>query len=1051
MKKVTIAIFLLSAIWGKAQLAVTTTSFPQETDAGVVITLDAAKGNQGLKDYDPTDVYIHLGCITNFSTAPSDWKYVNFTWATTDPNAKLVGIGNNKFTYTLTGTDMRAFFGISNPAEHILKLSMVFRNGNGSKVQRNTNASDIYLPVYDGSFQAKIIDPFRQPTYVPVTEPITKFVGNNISIEAKSSQAGNLKLFLNGLQVAALNGTDITASPMITTAGSQRIISEAELAGNYRRDTIDFNVVNATVIQDLPVGVVDGINYDANGTSVTLVLFAPNKSGAYVLGDFNSWTQNNTYQMRQTPDGQRLWLRIDGLVSGTEYGYQYLIDGSIKVADFNTEKVLDPNNDQYISNATYPGLKPYPTGLTTGLVSVLQTNKPAYTWANNSFARPEKKSMVIYEILLRDFVANHNWSTLTDTLNYLQKLGVNAVHLMPFNEFEGNSSWGYNPNFYFAADKYYGPENDLRRFIDSAHGRGIAVIMDMVLNHAGSGGDYHQVPMAEMYWAGSNPAANSPWFNVTAPHTWLSFGYDFNQDAQPYKDFTDRVITYWLTKYKIDGLRWDFTKGFSQRPASSDAASQAYDASRIAILKRIYDKMQAVSNGSYCILEHFCANTEEMELANYGMLLWGNLNYNYNEASMGYVGTSNFQGVVPTQRGWTTPNLVGYAESHDEERLNFKNINYGNSNNSPAYDVKNLATALKRQEMVASFLIPVPGPKLIWQFGELGYDFSINRCENTTISNTCRTDPKPIVWNYLQDANRLALHDVYAKLNKLKTFPPYTGTFTGNDVTYDLGGSVKWIKINGAALKVLILGNFDVYPQSALVSFQDAGTWYSYLTGTTRVATGAAELISLQPGEYYVYTNTDAQQALPLGILSFSGIRSSAAVDLTWTTANEVNVKSFDVERSYNGRDFTVAGTVISHSGSGSSVTHYSYSDIDVMVRKASATIYYRLKSFDKDGSFSYSNIVAIAPVTGGGIAIYPNPVEGGLLYIRTSFETALAGMEIAIADISGRVLKKQTIPPASSGNTIIPINVKGLSAGNYLLRATTGKNTVSKIFAIQH
>mgnify|MGYP003348172512 CR=1 FL=1 len=53
--------------------------------------------------------------------------------------------------------------------------------------------------------------------------------------------------------------------------------------------------------------------------------------------------------------------------------------------------------------------------------------------------------------------------------------------------------------------------------------------------------------------------------------------------------------------------------------------------------------MQATSNGSYCILEHFAENTEEKELAEAGMMLWGNMNYNFNEATMGYVQNSNFE------------------------------------------------------------------------------------------------------------------------------------------------------------------------------------------------------------------------------------------------------------------------------------------------------------------------------------------------------------------------------------------------------------------------
>ena len=98
-------------------------------------------------------------------------------------------------------------------------------------------------------------------------------------------------------------------------------------------------------------------------------------------------------------------------------------------------------------------------------------------------------------MLLRDFLAAHDWNTLTDTLDYFTELGINAIELMPVSEFEGNESWGYNPSFYFAADKYYGPASDLKVFIDSCHGQGIAVILDMVLNHS-----YGQSPLVQLYF-----------------------------------------------------------------------------------------------------------------------------------------------------------------------------------------------------------------------------------------------------------------------------------------------------------------------------------------------------------------------------------------------------------------------------------------------------------------------------------------------------------------------------------------------------------------------
>jgi 1,4-alpha-glucan branching enzyme len=876
--------FLILFFTANSQLLTWSPDFIQESSSPIDIIMDATKGNQGLKDYTPTtDLYVHIAVITSKSTSSSDWKYVKFSnFSAPDPSVQATYVSANKWKFTITG-GLRAFFGITDNTESILKIAILFRNGNGTKVQRNADASDMYIPVYAAGLNVRLTEPFKEPKYNPTPEPINKSVGDAITITAKSSQAADLKLFLNGTQVGTTvtNGTSITATPTITTTGTQTIIAQATSATTAKSDTITFFVSSSTAVLPLPAGVKDGINYEAGDTSVTLVLYAPTKSKIAVLGDFNNWSP--VAQMNVTPDGNRFWIRITGLTPGTEYAYQYLIDNTLKVADYNAEKVLDPANDQFIPATTYPGLKAYPTGKTTGIVSVLQTAKQQYSWQVNNFAKPDKRNLVIYELLVRDFVAAQNWSTLKDTLTYLKRLGINAIEVMPFNEFEGNNSWGYNPSFYFAPDKIYGPENTLRAFIDECHKNGIAVIMDIAMNHS-----FGQSPMVQMYFDAANnrPAANSPWFNQTATHP-FNVGYDFNHESQATKDFVDRVVEHWLTKYKIDGFRWDLSKGFTQKNSCTttncDQQSEvnnwsAYDASRVAIWKRIYDKMQSTVTNSYCILEHFADNTEEIELSNYGMLLWGNLNYNFNEATMGYVNTSNFQGGIYKQRGWSQPNLVTYQESHDEERLMYKNEQFGNTSGS--YNVKDINTGLKRNEMAASFWATIPGPKMLWQFEELGYDYSINTCTDGTVNNNCRLSAKPIRWDYYQNPNRKALYDVYAKLIKLKLTPSFATTFTTGDVTWDLSPAVKWLKVSSDSLKVMVVGNFDVTAQTSSVTFPAAGTWYSYLTNSTRTATGSAENITLQPGEYYVYTNRDVNNLTATPVNSVSNAIKNMAVTI---------------------------------------------------------------------------------------------------------------------------------------------------------------------------
>lgn len=880
MKKVFIVCFLmlLFSFSGDAQVLTWTPAFPKDND-NVVITMDATKGNQGLNNYTPaSDVYVHVGVITNLSTSSSDWRYVRFTWGTTTAAAQATSLGSNQWQYTINNP--RTYFSV--PAgETILKIAILFRSGNGNLKQANTDGSDMYIPVYTTTIATKFSVPPFQPTFIPIPEPISKQQNDFINLTAiANNTAENMKLYLNGTQIASANNVNtISANPQLTVAGNQTIVAEATLTGTTRTDTLRFFVASAPVVAPLPAGVRDGINYEPGNTSVVLVLNAPGKNRVSVIGDFpgSNWIEQTNYVMNKTPDGNHWWLRITGLTPGQEYSFQYLVDGTLRVGDPYAEKILDPFNDGFITAATYPGIKPYPTGLTTGNVSILQTNAPAYNWTVTNFNRPDKRNLVIYEMLLRDFVAAHDWKTIRDTLSYLQRLGVNAIQLMPFNEFDGNESWGYNPAYFLAPDKYYGPKNSLKEFIDTCHRRGIAVIMDIALNHTTGAS-----PLAALYWNSSTnqPAANNPWLNVTATHPFSVFN-DFNHESLRTRYFTSRVIEHWLQEYKLDGFRWDLSKGFTQTNSGSNVGLWGqYDASRVAIWKRYYDTMQLKSPGTYCILEHFADNSEEIELSNYGMLLWGNNTAQWQEATMGYTNTSNFEGNIHSVRNWSNPHLIGYMESHDEERLMYKNLQFGNT--AGTYNTKDLNTALKRMEQAAAFFFNIPGPKMMWQFGELGYDYSINHCPDGTINNNCRTANKPIRWDYKNVIQRQRLYDIYSAMNKLRFHPWYKDIYIANAVSIDrsLAGGFKFLRLRSAndTSCVVVVGNFDVVQQSGTVTFPVAGTWYDYLNGGTFTATGTAQSFTLQPGEYRVLLNRNLTNAV---VTSTGGSPTVSAAGLT--------------------------------------------------------------------------------------------------------------------------------------------------------------------------
>lgn len=898
-----------------AQLLSWTPPFPVENDPAqtLVITMDASKGNRGLFNYNPqNDVYVHIGVITNKSTSPTDWKYVKFSWGTTNSAAATTYAGNQQWRYTINGS-LRSFFGITDPTESIMRISILFRNGAGTLVQRNSDNSDMYIPVYGTTLAVRLDQPPMQPKFVPEPEPVNLTVGSNFTLTARSNKAATITLFHNGVQLQSATGVQaLTATTTITSAGTQVLVAQANDGSNTSSDTVRFFVAPPANVQPLPAGVRDGINYEPGDTSAILVLRAPGKNRVSVIGEFNNWTQQVNTTMSRTPDGKFFWLRLHPLSPGVEYAYQYVVDDSIKIADPYAEKILDPWNDRFISSTTYPNLKPYPAGQ-SGIVSVLQTRKPSYSWSNNSFARPDKRGLVIYEMLLRDFVAAHDWKTLSDSLGYLKNLGINAIELLPFNEFEGNESWGYNPDFYFAPDKYYGTEVSLKRFIDSAHAKGIAVIMDIALNHS-----FGLSPMVQLYWnsAQQRPAINNPWYNPAPKHA-FNVGYDFNHESPDTKYFVGRVLEHWVKEYKIDGFRFDLSKGFTQKQTCDDngnncnvAAMGAYDASRVAILKGYYDTLQNKAAGTYAIMEHFADNSEEIVLADYGMLLWGNMNHAYAEGAMGYVQNSNLEGGLYQARGWSKPHLVTYAESHDEERIVYKTLNFGAASGN--YNTRDTATALKRMELDAAFLFTIPGPKMFWQFGELGYHFSINRCPDGSINNDCRLANKPLPWAWLSDPKRKSVYDTYARLIKLRFHPLYREVFMTGNVERSLSGAFKWLVLRSAqdSSDLVVVGNFDLTTQTGNVNFPTAGTWYDVFNNTTLSAVaGTPQAFSLQPGEFRVYANRNVNNIaitpvvnVPSGDNEFyarvypNPVRSSFVVDANFTSTGEVAIVLYDMQ-----------------------------------------------------------------------------------------------------------------------------------------------------------
>ena len=337
---------------------------------------------------------------------------------------------------------------------------------------------------------------------------------------------------------------------------------------------------------------------------------------------------------------------------------------------------------------------------------------------------------------------------------------------------------------------------------------------------------------AKMWWDGgaNKTAANNQFFNVDAPHNWSVF-HDFNHTYAQTVSYIDDVLEYWMEEYNVDGFRFDLTKGFVQNPGNYDASG--YSAQRIGILKHYAQTIRAVDEDAYIIFEHFCDQSEENELYNsVGALCWNNNQRGgYKESVLGFTGgsKSNFSDFKKGR--------INNIETHDEERIAYDAIKYAQSWAKPWDELT------KRLQAVYAFHFLTPYPKMMWQFGELGYDVSIE--ENG------RTGRKPVRWNYYNDANRKALYDAMSKYVSWRTdHEEYYGQENMTVHTWNVNDS----HMSGKTLvmdKVIVVANFTNAQASTTINNPNPGEWTNLMTGE-KVQVNGSHTFTLAGSDYIV-------------------------------------------------------------------------------------------------------------------------------------------------------------------------------------------------------
>ncbi|HKJ86522.1 MAG TPA: malto-oligosyltrehalose trehalohydrolase, partial [Spirochaetia bacterium] len=184
-------------------------------------------------------------------------------------------------------------------------------------------------------------------------------------------------------------------------------------------------------------------------------------------------------------------------------------------------------------------------------------------WTDAGFIRPSLDSLVIYELHVGTFTAAGTFAAATDRLAELSSLGITAVEVMPIAEFAGNRNWGYDGVAWSAAQSSYGGPFEFARFVDAAHGAGLAVLLDVVFNHFGPEGNY-----SGQFGDYTTSRHQTPW------------GEAINLDGAGSDEVRALMIAcldHWVSDCHVDGFRFD-------------AVHEIHDESAVPFLSELADR-----------------------------------------------------------------------------------------------------------------------------------------------------------------------------------------------------------------------------------------------------------------------------------------------------------------------------------------------------------------------------------------------------------------------------------------------------------------------------
>ncbi len=547
-------------------------------------------------------------------------------------------------------------------------------------------------------------------------------------------------------------------------------------------------------------------------SSIAFKLFAPYNERAALVGSFSDWQE---IPMQKTEEGY-FQTAVD-LADGV-YQYKFRVQSrSPDLVESPWVEITDP----YATDVE--GESEHENAIATikGGERIVDT----YVWQHDDQPLPANHELVIYEMHVADFsggeIDPHKRGKYVDAiakLDYLSELGINAIELMPVNEYPGDYSWGYKVRHFFATESSYGSTAELKQFIDACHAKGIRVIMDGIFNHTDE-----QCPLMLIdrnYWYYEHMHYPEDPANYWGPEFNYDT-YDQNLDLRPAWNYVGDAVRFWVQEYHIDGIRFDAVRQLANFEFLAWIANEA--------------KQQVISfKPFYNIAEHIPDTHTVVEPSGPLDACW---HESFRYFVVPHVCGESFdldqlkQVLDPKQQGYATAtNVINYLATHDRQRLMRELGDRG------IFD----EAAFGRAKLGAALLLTAMGIPMIW----MGEEFGEHKRKSETV-----TQPKKIAWPLLEQAPNRDLFEYYQQLIALRK---QSAALQSDNIAFfhenPEAKTFAYIRWHDQGNRVAVLVNFSEqsFADYQLTNLPEDGLWQAWGSNAQVEVTNGCLLTNLE-------------------------------------------------------------------------------------------------------------------------------------------------------------------------------------------------------------